>query len=114
MSTRAAALLVHEAAAKLLEAIVRIETHPNDVPRGQLCALLRSAKPDHRVASRRLDDARQVALRVWKTATAADEFLSRPHLLLRGQTSAAVARRSAAEAKRVIDILGRLEHGTAP
>ena len=51
---------------------------------------------------------------VWKDDEAARAFLFRPHPLLSGRTPIATALGTDLGARLVGDILGRLEHGTAP
>lgn len=74
----------------------------------------KTKRPDQRIIAARLREVRRAALRVWKSQKDAEDFLSRPHQLLRGQTPISVAKRGAGGAQRVIAILGRLEYGISP
>lgn len=53
------------------------------------------------------------ALDVWRNDDDARAFLNRPHAMLEGRTPLGAALKTAAGARVVEDILGRLEHGTA-
>ena len=53
------------------------------------------------------------ARRVWGSPGAARDFLMRPHPLLEGETPFDLVTRSEFGAELVLDILGRLEAGTA-
>ena len=61
----------------------------------------------------RLTQIYAAALDVWGEEKKAREFLQRSHAMLDGKTPLEVALHTAAGARLVEDILGRLKHGTA-
>lgn len=66
-----------------------------------------------RAARERVRRIRAAALAVWKSRTDANNFLTRPHMMLANKSPVSVANRSEKGAQRVLDILGGLEHGSA-
>lgn len=54
------------------------------------------------------------AVRIWQSDERARDFLERPHMLLGDQRPYIVALQSPEGANMVLQILGRLEAGTAP
>ncbi len=53
------------------------------------------------------------ALDVWRSPEAAQRFLTKPHMLLRGRAPREIAIESETGARKVEEILGGLKYGTA-
>jgi putative toxin-antitoxin system antitoxin component (TIGR02293 family) len=61
----------------------------------------------------RLTRVKALALDVWQSSTAANHFLTEPHMLLRGRVPREMAIGSEDGARQVEQILGGLKYGTA-